>query len=261
MRIPIYHVDAFTDELFKGNPAAVCILDRWPSDSLMQSIAFENNLSETAFVVRRGKAFGLRWFTPKVEVDLCGHATLASAHVLFEHLGYGQDEIRFLSTRSGTLKVSRKGEELVMDFPADSIRRATTPPALVEGLGKKPQETWRGRTDCLAVYGSQNDIERMNPDFKHLLKVKTRGIIVTSAGDRTDFVSRFFGPRVGVDEDPVTGSAHTTLAVYWAPRLKKAELTALQLSKRRGSLRCRLCGDRVKIAGKARTFSIGEIHV
>ncbi|MBM4248938.1 MAG: PhzF family phenazine biosynthesis protein [Euryarchaeota archaeon] len=218
MKLRLYQVDAFTDRLFSGNPAGVVLSDGWLPDRLMQAIAAENNLSETAFVVPEGQGFGLRWFTPVTEVDLCGHATLASAHVLFNHEGRSSDRIDFLSPRSGTLTAMRQGEAIVLDFPADRLREQPAPPGLARALGRRPLETWRGRTDLLCLFGTQSDIAGLRPDMGLLAKVRARGVMVTAKGDQTDIVSRFFGPRVGVPEDPVTGSAHTTLAVFWAPR-------------------------------------------
>jgi predicted PhzF superfamily epimerase YddE/YHI9 len=261
MTFRLFVVDAFTDELFHGNPAGVCVLDRWPDDELMLNIAAENNLSETAFVVPSDEDFGIRWFTPKVEVDLCGHATMASAHVLFTHLGFARDEIRFHSRSSGVLKASRDGDGIVLDFPADTIRKVPAQKTLIEGLRRKPIETYRGKTKIMAIFRSERDIERMDPDFQKLVKVRASGVIVTAKGDTVDFVSRYFGPRVGVPEDPVTGSAHTLLTPYWARRLGKTELAAIQLSKRGGSLRCTLSGDRVKISGMATTYMVGEIKL
>jgi PhzF family phenazine biosynthesis protein len=194
-------------------------------------------------------------------VDLCGHATLASAHVLFEQLGHPSDRIVFRSRRSGVLTATRKGGEIVLDFPADKLRMVAAPAGLVKALGRRPKEVWRGRTDLLCLFGSQGDIERMRPDFPTLAKIRARGVMVTAKGQRTDFVSRFFGPRVGVPEDPVTGSAHTTLTVFWARRLGKTKLRALQLSRRGGRLGCTLVGDRVWIAGKAKTFLVGTIEL
>jgi PhzF family phenazine biosynthesis protein len=286
MRLRLYHVDAFTDfapdkpreaksgtrppapaggrvtdRLFSGNPAGVVVLDRWLPDRLMQSIAAENNMSETAFVVPEGRGFSIRWFTPLTEVALCGHATLASAHVLFNHLGHASETISFRTRRSGVLKASREGDRIVLDFPADKLRKAPAPAGLSRALGRKPVGTWRGRTDLLCLFRSPKDIEGLRPDFAALSDVRTRGVIATAPGRSVDFVSRFFGPAVGVPEDPVTGSAHTTLAVFWAPRLGKTVMEAAQLSKRGGRLRCTLDGRRVKIAGTARTYLVGDIDL
>ena len=257
MNIPIYQVDAFTDKPFGGNPAAVCPLEEWLSPELMQSIAAENNLSETAFFVRNDKIFELRWFTPMIEVDLCGHATLASAHVLFNHLGYSEEQIAF-STVSGELRVTRENSRLILDFPATPPSPAGIKEGLIQGLGKRPTEVHKSR-DYLAVFGSEADILSLKPNFDILGKLDCLGIIVSAKGENCDFVSRFFAPAAGIDEDPVTGSAHTTLIPFWAERLKKNILHAFQLSRRKGELFCEYAGDRVKIGGHAVTFFVGEI--
>lgn len=261
MKIKLYQIDAFTDKLFRGNPAAVCILSEWIDDKLMQKIAEENNLSETAFIVRKDKDFEIRWFSPTVEVNLCGHATLAAAHVIFNHCDFGRDEIVFLSKWSGILKVAKEKDYLVLDFPVDTIDETIAPHELTEALKNAPVETYKGNTDYMLVYSSQEDIENLNPDFVLLSKVRAKGIIVTAKGDKVDFVSRFFAPQLGVNEDPVTGSAHTTLTLYWAHKLRKMELTALQLSSRQGWIKCKLSNERVKIAGQAITYMIGEIEL
>ncbi len=260
MKITLYQVDAFTDTLFHGNPAGVIILDHPLDKHLMQHIAMENNLSETAFAVKNADYYDIRWFTPATEVDLCGHATLATAHVLFTHLHHPTKEICFKSRHHGILKVRKEGAVLTLDFPADTIRKATPPQGLIRSIGSKPTEIWKGKTDYLLVYPTEQDIRDMTPDFALLKNVEVRGTIITAPGKKTDFVSRFFAPKVGVNEDPVTGSAHTTLTRYWAQRLNKKELTATQLSKRQGSLRCRLVNDRVHISGKATTYLIGELQ-
>jgi PhzF family phenazine biosynthesis protein len=259
MKIPIYQVDAFTGRLFHGNPAAVCPLQEWLPDSLMQKIAMENNLSETAFFVPQGDRFAIRWLTPALEVDLCGHATLATAYVVFRFLRPGTDTIEFHS-RSGVLGVTRQGDLLTLDFPADVVARTPPREDLAHALGGWPLEFLKGRTDYFLVYGSQQDIESMTPDFTALAQVAARGIIVTARGNEVDFVSRFFAPQSGVPEDPVTGSAHTSLTPYWAARLAKSDLSAIQLSARRGWLKCSLAGDRVRISGQARLYLTGEIE-
>ncbi|HEY5533348.1 MAG TPA: PhzF family phenazine biosynthesis protein [Ignavibacteria bacterium] len=260
MKIKIYQVDAFTNKLFSGNPAAVCPLEEWLPEEKMQCIATENNLSETAFFVRKGDRFHIRWFTPALEVDLCGHATLASAHVIFNHLNYAGDEIKF-DSKSGILKVRKEGNMLLLNFPTDEFKEVLAPEALVAGFGKEPMETHKGKWDYLLVFSSQKEIENLDPNFFLLRKANVRGIIVTAKGSKVDFVSRFFAPRSGVPEDPVTGSSHTTLIPYWAQKLGKKELTAKQLSKRRGKLKCRLLDDRVEIGGEAVTYMIGEIEI
>lgn len=261
MKLRLYQVDAFADRLFSGNPAAVCPLDEtWLPEAVMQQIAAENNLSETAFYVPRGSGYEIRWFTPAREVDLCGHATLATGYVVFTYDARKGDAVEFAS-RSGLLRVRRDEQLLVLDFPKDSVQPAETLECLVEALGREPAECLKGRSDLLLVYKSEEDVKALSPDFGDLAMVPARGIIVTAPGTDVDFVSRFFAPQVGVNEDPVTGSAHTTLTPYWAQRLGKTELTAKQLSKRGGSLRCRLAGERVEIAGRAVPYLEGTITI
>jgi PhzF family phenazine biosynthesis protein len=260
MKLPIYQVDAFTDHLFGGNPAAVCPLESWLPDTLMQQIAGENNLAETAFFVRKNDDFHIRWFTPAVEVDLCGHATLASAHVLFHHLGMTGSTVRF-DSRSGWLVVTRAGDLLTLDFPADVFAAAEPSELLIRALGKRPAETFKGKTDWMVLLEDQRAVEDISPDLGLMAGVPGRGVIVTARGESVDFVSRFFGPQSGVPEDPVTGSAHTTLTPFWAGRLGKQSLEARQVSKRGGKLHCTLQGDRVRISGSARTFFTGEISL
>ncbi|HZK93909.1 MAG TPA: PhzF family phenazine biosynthesis protein [Prolixibacteraceae bacterium] len=259
MIIPIYQVDAFTDLLFSGNPAAVCPLDFWPSDDILQKIAAENNLAETAFFKKRDDLFEIRWFTPVTEVELCGHATLATAHVLFNHLKFKGNQLIFESVYSGKLKVSKKEDYLTLDFPIDHLEPALPPDHLFQSLGSKPHEIWKGKTDYLLYYPSQEDIEEIKPDFYLLNQIDARGIIVTAPGYDCDFVSRFFAPKVGVNEDPVTGSAHTSLVPFWAHRLNQLEFEARQLSTRGGFLKCQLMGERVLISGNACTYMIGSI--
>ncbi len=258
----MFQVDAFTERLFGGNPAAVCLLDRWLPEDVMQWIAAENNLAETAFVLGEGSGYEIRWFTPAVEVDLCGHATLASAHVVFHYVGHKDAEIVFSSRLSGLLKVRRDGGLLTLDFPADSYEKVATPPALTAALGIEPMETYRGKTDYMAVLPSEQAVKDVKPDFAALGNIKDcRGVIITAEGTSADFVSRFFAPQSGINEDPVTGSAHTTLTPYWAGVLGKNELTALQLSERKGHLWCKHNGSRVAISGHAVTYMQGEIEV
>ncbi len=260
MQLPLYQVDAFTNRLFAGNPAAVVPLESWLPDGVMQQIAFENNLSETAFYVRTPEGFAIRWFTPAVEVDLCGHATLGSGFVAF-HRGDVTGDLLEFSSRSGPLRVRREGDFLVLDFPAHVPRAAPVPGGLVEAMGREPREVWRAGDDFLLVYESEAEVRGLAPDFTRLGRVEARGVIATAPGSDVDFVSRFFGPRVGVLEDPVTGSAHTRLTPYWSKRLGKTDLTARQVSQRGGSLRCRLAGDRVEIAGQAVLYLTGTITV
>jgi PhzF family phenazine biosynthesis protein len=254
----IYQVDAFAKTLFQGNPAAIVPLEKWLPDTLMQQIAMENNLAETAFFVKEGDDFHIRWFTPSTEVDLCGHATLASAFVLHHYEGYTRDTIRFHS-RSGLLTVSRNGELLSLDFPADELREVELLPELTAGLDPKPLRAFRGKTDYMLVFEREQDIRHLRVDMSRLSRIQARGIIVTAPGEEVDIVSRFFAPQSGIDEDPATGSAHTTLTPYWADRLGKTRLTAIQLSARRGWLECELLGDRVLITGEAKAFLKGEI--
>ncbi|MEM7103958.1 MAG: PhzF family phenazine biosynthesis protein [Bacteroidota bacterium] len=260
MKIPIYQVDAFSDQLFGGNPAAVCPLEEWLPNEIMLKIAQENNLSETAFLVKEKESLRIRWFTPGMEVVLCGHATLASAYVLFHELDHEGDIIYFQSL-SGQLSVKRDKDYLVLDFPADKVNASKMPEGMAEALGKTPKQVFKGKTDYLLIYPHQNDIIELSPDFGMLAKVDCRGIIASAKGRKVDFVSRFFAPRAGVNEDPVTGSAHTTLTPYWSKRLEKTELEAHQLSKRGGKLRCQLRGDRVLISGKGCLYLKGEIYI
>ncbi len=257
MRIPIYQIDAFSDRLFAGNPAAVCPLPEPLPDQLLQAVAAENNLSETAFLLRRGEDYELRWFTPSVEVDLCGHATLASAYVVFRYLQPALEEVRF-HTRSGLLKVRRRGEWLEMDFPARPAAPSQPPPGLIEALGLTPGEIWKAR-DYMAVYQSEDQVRELRPDLGALARVEMFAVIVTAPGRQADFVSRFFAPAAGVPEDPVTGSAHCTLAPYWAARLGKTTLRAQQLSRRGGELLCEVRGERVLLRGRAAAYLEGVI--
>jgi len=261
MKLKLYQVDAFTDKVFGGNPAAVCVLDRWIDEEIMQNIGGENNLAETAFVVKKGSDFEIRWFTPTLEVDLCGHATLAAAHVLYEYYDYGADKIVFHSLRSGLLSVSRNADLLTLDFPTDTYKEVEVPQALIGAFGMKPIEAFKGKTDYVLVFSSQKDIEESNPNLDLIASVGGRGVIVTAEGEESDFVSRFFAPQAGVNEDPVTGSAHTTLTPIWSKKLKRQTLTARQLSKRQGRLTCKYLGERVEITGNAVTYLIGEITI
>jgi predicted PhzF superfamily epimerase YddE/YHI9 len=259
MHLPIYQVDAFTEKLFGGNPAAICPLEAWLPDATMQAIAAENNLAETAFFVREGGDYALRWFTPAVEVDLCGHATLASAHIIFSLLEPQRQMVNFRTLKAGTLTVERRDHGLVMDFPARPARPAEAPPGLICALGGAPRDVLRAR-DHLAVYGSADEVAALKPDFTALAKVDCWAVIATAPGENgIDFVSRFFAPRQGVDEDPVTGSSHCTLVPYWAKRLGKSALEARQISARGGALSCALDGDRVRIGGRAVLYLKGQI--
>lgn len=261
MTIPIYQVDAFTDKLFGGNPAAICPLTGWLPDEIMQKIAVENNLAETAFFVKNTNGYKLRWFTPEYEIDLCGHATLASAHILFTELGYSGDAIHFETIKAGTLIVTKAGDKYTMDFPSRPPIPIEPPNGLIEALGEKqPLEFLRSR-DYFIVYRSEDDIKDISPDFFALSKMDTVGVIVTAPGKDVDFVSRFFAPGAGIPEDPVTGSAHCNLIPYWAKKLGKDKLHAYQLSNRKGELWCELKGERVLMSGKAVTYLRGEITI
>ena len=260
MKIPIYQVDAFTDHVFKGNPAAVCPLKNWLSDEIMQSIAMENNLSETAFFVPMEGGYHIRWFTPFMEVDLCGHATLASAHVLFHHLDHREPEIRFLS-RSGDLLVI-KGEMnfLKMNFPAYEVKAVHNDPVYAEIFGIQPTAAYRGNY-LMLEYPAEQMVRSIKPDFEKVRSVDTVGVIITSPGRDYDFVSRFFAPAAGIDEDPVTGSAFSSLIPFWAERLQKSSLKAFQCSARGGKVEGEYAGDRVIISGKAITFLEGILSI
>lgn len=261
MKLPIYQVDAFTNKLFAGNPAAICPLQEWLPDKTMQAIAAENNLAETAFFIPNDSGYKLRWFTPAIEVDLCGHATLATAHVLFTHLDYAQEVIRF-QTRSGELWVSQADDWYQMDFPADQLKVVNhIPEAITKSLGFTPQQVYRGRDDYMVIVDNQAQVEALEPDFRILLRLGSRGLIVTAKGDEVDFVSRCFFPPAGIDEDPVTGSAHTSMTPYWAKVLNKTDMTAMQLSSRTGLVKCTLMGDRVILGGQAVTYLQGELEL
>lgn len=261
--IKLYQVDAFTDTLFSGNPAAVCMLDSRIDEKMMQCIGSENNLAETAFVVPRGKDYEIRWFTPTVEVDLCGHATLASAFVLFNLLGYTEPSINFYSSKSGLLTVRRNGELLMMDFPTDRLELLSEEKntEIEKCIGMKPIETYKGKMDYITVIEQESELESLQPDLNEISKLKARGLVVTAKGSQVDFVSRFFAPQSGIPEDPVTGSSHTSLLPLWSERLSKTVFTARQCSKRGGQLVCEYQGDRCMIGGKARLYMTGEINL
>lgn len=261
MKLTIYQVDAFTDTVFKGNPAAVCPLMEWLPDEVMLNIAQENNLAETAFYVQGADRVDIRWFTPAAEVDLCGHATLATAYALRKCENYQQDIINFYSPRSGNLPVTVQQDRFILNFPTDQITKVDLTDELVATTDKKPVAAFKGKTDYMLVFERQDDIEAIQPNLPLITGIDTRGIIVTASGKEHDFVSRFFGPAVGVNEDPVTGSAHTTLTPYWAAQLNKTELRAFQLSERGGEVHCRLLNDRVELAGNAVLYLKGEIYI
>ncbi len=259
---PLYQVDAFAGRAFAGNPAAVCPLETWPEDSLLQAIAAENNLSETAFFVPAGEDFDLRWFTPLTEVALCGHATLASAYVIFTIIEPARTApVTFSTAKSGVLTVAREGEPLSMDFPAAPAVPCATPKALAEALGRPPAETLAAPRDYLAIYADEAAVRALEPDVAALATLDRDAVIVSAPGKDADFVSRFFAPRLGVAEDPVTGSSHCTLTPYWAARLGRQEMRALQVSSRGGELHCTLAGDRVHIAGRCALYLQGTITV
>ena len=258
MELDLYQVDAFADGVFSGNPAAVIPLFEWLSDDLMQKIAAENNLSETAFFVQKGEYFELRWFTSEIEVDLCGHATLASAYVLYEHLGY-TDPVVVFETRSGRLFVDREGDDYSMDFPAWPVREIQVTERVTKALGERPAELYMGERDMMAVFETEGQVRNLEPDFRLVSQLDGMCMICTAPGLDFDFVSRTFAPEHGIPEDPVTGSAHCTLVPFWAERLGKVNLHAYQASKRGGVLDCEHLGDRVKIAGKGVTYMIGNI--
>lgn len=260
MKQSLYIVDAFAQQSFTGNPAGVCPLAEWLPDELMQKIAMENNQAETAFIVDETEGRRIRWFTPLAEVDLCGHATLASAHVFYNHLGFNEDEISF-NSRSGILKVKRNGNLLTLDFPTDTIEKINTPQNLLDAFAEKPIDCYKGKMDFMLIYETQEQIEKAKPVLDEIAKSASRGAIITAPGNSVDFVSRYFAPQFGVNEDPATGSAHTTLIPYWQNRLAKTDMEALQLSARKGYFKCKYLGSRVEISGKAFTYSEGTINL
>ena len=261
MKLNIYQIDAFTDKVFSGNPAAVCPLEAWLSDDLMQKIAMENNLAETAFYVKKENVYQIRWFTPTIEVDLCGHATLAAAFVLFKYQNHADPKINFHSHKSGNLTVFKQGDLLTLNFPTDVLEPIERFDELTIGFNIKPIEAFKGKTDYMFVFENESQIRKLIPSFHEISKLKARGVIVTAKGDQVDFVSRFFGPQSGINEDPVTGSAHTTLTPYWSKKLGKNEMKAIQLSARKGYLMCKYSGDRVEISGHGKEYLKGEIFV
>jgi len=259
MEIPIYQIDAFAGKVFSGNPAAVCPLDAWLDDTTLQSIAQENNLSETAFFVKNNDGYQIRWFTPAAEVDLCGHATLASAFVILTHMDPSCVFVTFES-KSGPLSVEKKADRLCMNFPSQPPYPCPAPGDLIAGLGKPPSFVLKSE-DYFAVYETGADIRGLKPRMDLLKNLDLRGVIVTAPGTDVDFVSRFFAPALGIDEDPVTGSAHSELTPYWAKRLNKKELIARQISARGGELFCADLGDRVEISGTAVQYMHGTIII
>ena len=261
LRLPIYYVDAFAEKLFQGNPAAVVTVTESLDTTTMQSIAFENNLSETAFVLVATMPFLIRWFSPLVEVDLCGHATLASARILFDnHLPPNSSRVNF-SAKRGSLSAFKRDDLIYLDFPVENPATEKKNKNLAQALGAEPIELYKGQDDFLAVFESEKAIHAIDPDFSLLAKLECRGVIVTAPGDQVDFVSRFFAPRTGVPEDPVTGSTHTFMVPYWARKTGKTEFTAAQLSQRSGRLYCELSGSRVFIGGHTKKYLQGEISI
>ena len=262
MQLDLYQVDAFTDKVFGGNPAAVCPLDEWLPDEMLRNIAAENNLSETAFFVPNDNGFHLRWFTPVAEVDLCGHATLAAAFVIFEYLGYSESAIK-LATKSGELTVHKTQHGLSMDFPAWYVESAANHPDLTTALGAAPSAVYNGKY-WLAEFDSEDDVRALSPDFKALQSIDDIDFLIVTApadSEDIDFVSRFFCPKYGIDEDPVTGSAHCILTPFWSNRLNKETLNAYQASERGGCMQCKLANDRVELSGQAVLYLKGKIHV
>ena len=261
MILTIYQVDSFAEKVFKGNPAAVCPLTTWLSDELLLNIASENNLSETAFYVVNKDQIEIRWFTPNIEVDLCGHATLAAAFILHKYENFNGSVIPFFSSCSGHLPVTIHDDSYTLDFPVDPIIPIAITEELISTTNMKPVFAFKGKTDIMLVFENQAQIKNLSPQLSNIERLEARGLIVTAKGETCDFVSRFFGPRAGINEDPVTGSAHTTLTPYWANQLNKIELTAEQISSRGGKLHCKLVNDRVEITGKAVLYLKGEISI
>ncbi|HEX3409959.1 MAG TPA: PhzF family phenazine biosynthesis protein, partial [Candidatus Binataceae bacterium] len=259
MNFPIFQIDAFTSRRFRGNPAAVVVLDQWLPDEVLAAVAAENNLAETAFVILESELVPLRWFTPTIEVDLCGHATLAAAHVILNSYRPGQESVHF-STRSGELTVVRENQLLCMDFPARPAKSIEISEDLVAALGVRPRAALRAR-DILTVFDSEDEVKALRPDMRRIAALDAFAVIASARGKEVDFVSRFFAPGAGVPEDPVTGSAHCTLIPYWSAELGKQVMQARQLSARGGEIRCEMAGDRVKIAGMTKDYLRGEITV
>jgi len=260
MKIPYYQINAFTISPYGGNPAGVCILQDWLSDHVLQNIAAENNLSETAFIINRNNSYDLRWFTPTIEVDLCGHATLASAFVVFSYLEPKRQTVSF-QTKSGLLVVSKQDDKLELDFPAIPTRPTVWPDNIIQALGTKPDEILDSQYDLLVLLDSEQTVKNLKPEMSELMKMQKRGLIATAKAVQCDFVSRFFAPQSGIPEDPVTGSSFCTLAPFWSQRLNKTKLYARQISQRSGEIFCEHQEDRVKIAGQAVTYLTGHIHL
>ena len=258
--IRIFYVDAFTKELFKGNPAAVCILKKWPGDDVLQSIAFENNLSETAFVNLREDPLRIRWFTPTLEVELCGHATLATARILFDEYFQNDTKISFQS-KSGELVALQKDDMIYLDFPIDHPTVIESEPLIRESLKREPVEILKGKSDYLAIMASEKDIKNLQPDFSTMAEINSRGLVVSARSSKFDFISRCFYPQTGVNEDPVTGSAHCMLAAYWGKKLNKDKLNAYQASARGGYLQCEISNERIILGGLSKRYLEGTINL
>lgn len=259
MKLKLYQVDAFTNKIFGGNPAAVCPLEYWLDDATLQNIALENNLSETAFFVEEKEGYRIRWFTPSSEVDLCGHATLATSYVLFNILNYSESKIE-INSRSGKLIVEKENDLINLNFPSRNPQKVEAEEILINALGVKPLEVFFDKS-LICLLENEETVRNLNPKIKDFLKLEIHGVIITAKGNEVDFVSRFFAPDVGIDEDPVTGYAHTLLIPLWAKKLNKNKLHALQVSKRGGELFCEYLGERVKISGKAALYLEGEINI
>ncbi len=257
----MYQIDAFADRTFTGNQACVCPMEQWLDDATLQAIAAENNVAETAFFIPKGNGYHLRWCTPTIEVDLCGHATLAAAYVVFHHLRPELSRVEF-QTRSGLVTVDREGDRLVLDFPSRPGVPEPVTPQIIAALGREPREVLRSR-DLMCVFDSAEDVRRLQPDMPRVAELQCLGVIATAPGDEpeVDFVSRFFAPQSGIPEDPATGSAHCTLTPYWSQRLGRNDLHARQLSSRGAELWLTQCGDRVRIAGRAVQYLQGTINV
>lgn len=256
----IYQVDAFTDKVFKGNPAAVCPLEKWISADLMQAISEENNLSETVFFVKNGNSFDIKWFTPTCEIDLCGHATLAAAHIIFSELNFKEKQLIF-NSKSGKLTVTKATDWYTLNFPSEEISAIETPELLKQALNVPILKSFKGNGKLLVELENETVIKNLKPTFNLLAQIETNMIIVTSKGDQVDFVSRVFAPNLGINEDPVTGSAHTLLIPYWTKKLHKTNLEAVQLSKRTGYLKCEYLNDRVEMSGQAVTYLKGQLII
>lgn len=261
LKLKIYHIDTFTDNVFSGNPAAVCPLDYWLTDEVLQKIARENYLPATAFYVRKDNTYQVRWFTPTTEIELCGHATLATAFVLFNFENHAENLLYFYSDHIGTLTVTKEGEYIALNLPTDPCERTELTETMIQSFNIKPQAAFKSKVRMMFLFANESAIQNLSVDFNNLSDLQTKGVIVTAKGNEVDFVSRYFTFQSGLHEDPVTGSAHTTLIPYWAQQLNKSELTAIQLSERKGYLKCRYFNDRIEISGQAKLYLKGEIYI